>query len=68
MFSPEFEEVHFSVVFTSWMLGVEFTLYYFLPHLGLVLLAYFYLWDLGGFLVVVLFFLFPFLTFAKLII
>lgn len=37
---------------TAWIFGLKFILCYFLPHLGLVLHAYFYLWVLGVFLVI----------------
>lgn len=63
-FLPEFEEIHFSVVFTAWIFGLEVILCYFLPHHGFILHVYFHLWVLGGFLVVVFFKN----TFAKLII
>lgn len=64
IFPPEFEEIHFSVVFTAWISGLEAILCYFLAHRGLVLHVCFYLWVLGGFLDVVIFKK----TFAKLII
>lgn len=51
-FSPEFEEVDFSVMFTARIFGLKVILCYFWPHLGLILHACFYLWGLGVLLVV----------------